>query len=48
VRHFEHHDKGKTWRVVKEVLEKDLKYKVFFKALDASILVFLKKELDFI
>jgi hypothetical protein len=32
----------------KRSIEKDLKYKVFFKALDASILVFFKKELDFI
>jgi DNA (cytosine-5)-methyltransferase 1 len=36
VAHFQKHNKGNTWKVVKEVLEKELNYKVFAKELDAS------------
>jgi DNA (cytosine-5)-methyltransferase 1 len=36
VSHFEHHDKGNTWKTVKTVLEKDLGYKVFAQRLNAK------------
>jgi DNA (cytosine-5)-methyltransferase 1 len=36
VRHFEHHNGGKTWTTVKDVLEKDLKYRVFAQRLNAK------------
>ena len=36
VRNFEHHDKGRTWATVKDVLQNDLHYKVFDKVLNAK------------
>jgi DNA (cytosine-5)-methyltransferase 1 len=36
VGHFEHYEHGKTWATVKDVLEKDLEYKVFAQKLNAK------------
>jgi DNA (cytosine-5)-methyltransferase 1 len=36
VSHFEHHDKGKTWAMVREVLEQELGYEVFPGRLNAK------------
>lgn len=36
VPYFEKHDQGRTWKTVKEVLEKDLDYKVYAKIIKAT------------
>jgi len=36
VKHFKTHDRGRTWKRVKDVLENDLEYRVHTKILDAS------------
>lgn len=36
VKNLKSHDKGRTWKVIQETLEKDLKYKVFHKVIDAA------------
>jgi DNA (cytosine-5)-methyltransferase 1 len=36
VGHFEHHDKGETWKTVREVLEQELGYEVFAGRLNAK------------
>jgi DNA (cytosine-5)-methyltransferase 1 len=36
VSYFEHHDKGKTWRTVRTVLEKELHYVVYAKRLNSK------------
>ena len=36
VRHFEHHDSGRTWTTVKDVLQNDLDYSVYHTVLNAK------------
>ena len=36
VRHFEHHDRGRTWATVKDVLENDLDYNIYDTVLNAK------------
>ncbi len=36
VKHLKHHDKGRTFRIIKDVLTKDLGYQVYYKILNAK------------
>ena len=48
VKNLERHDKGNTFRVIMDVLEKDLKYKVQYKVIDAKGFVPQHRERIFI
>lgn len=48
VKNLQHHDKGKTFKIIRHVLEDELKYDVHFKIIDARLLVPQHRERIFI
>ena len=48
VKNLKSHDKGRTWQIIKDTLEKDLGYTVYSKVMDAKLLVPQHRERIFI